>query len=319
MVVVTCEASDMSRLQRNITLAAVILPFLGFLAAVLLAWNDLVSATDLAIFAAMYLPTALGITIGYHRLFTHRAFEAKPWVRYTSAVLGSMAVQGSVIDWVADHRKHHAFTDTEGDPHSPHCHGSGLRGALVGLWYAHMGWLTDTQGQATKRQFAPELLEDPVMRRINNAFLPLVGLSLLIPFALGLALSGTLAGGLTGLLWGGFVRIFLVHHVTWSINSVCHFFGRRRFEVDDHSTNVFWLAIPSLGESWHHNHHAFPRAAQQGLRWWEIDISAAIITLLERLGLAWNVARISPERQQQRLAGNGRAAPRRGNLALESD
>ncbi len=309
----------MSRLQRNITLAAVILPFLGFAAAIVLLWNDLVSATDLAILAAMYLPTALGITIGYHRLFTHRAFEAKPWVRYTFAVLGSMAVQGSVIDWVADHRKHHAFTDTEGDPHSPHGHGSGLRGALVGLWYAHMGWLTDTQGQATKRQFAPELLEDPVMRRINNAFLPLVGLSLLIPFALGLALSGTLAGGLTGLLWGGFVRIFLVHHVTWSINSVCHFFGRRRFEVDDHSTNVFWLAIPSLGESWHHNHHAFPRAAQQGLRWWEIDISAAIITLLERLGLAWNVVRISPERQQQRLAGNGRAAPRRGSLALETD
>jgi stearoyl-CoA desaturase (delta-9 desaturase) len=181
-----------------------------------------------------------------------------------------------------------------------------------------MGWLTDTQGQATKRRFAPELLEDPVMRRINYAFLPLVGLSLLLPFALGLALTGTLAGGLTGLLWGGFVRIFMVHHVTWSINSVCHFFGRRRFEVDDHSTNVAWLAIPSLGESWHHNHHAFPRAAQQGLRWWEIDISAAIITLMERLGLAWNVIRISPERQEQRLAGNGQsAAPRR--LAVEAD
>ena len=309
----------MSRLQRNITLAAVILPFVAFAAGIVLLWNDLVSATDLAILAAMYLPTALGITIGYHRLFTHRAFEAKPWVRYTFAVLGSMAVQGSVIDWVADHRKHHAFTDADGDPHSPHGHGSGLRGAIAGLWYAHMGWLTDTQGQATKRRFAPELLEDPVMRGINNAFLPLVGLSLLIPFLLGLGLTGTLAGGLTGLLWGGFVRIFLVHHVTWSINSVCHFFGRRRFEVEDHSTNVFWLAIPSLGESWHHNHHAFPRAAQQGMRWWEIDISAAIITLMERLGLAWNVIRISPERQEQRLAGRGTTTPRRGALALESD
>ena len=181
-----------------------------------------------------------------------------------------------------------------------------------------MGWLVDTQGQATKRRFAPELLEDPVMRRINNAFLPLVGLTLLIPFVLGLVLTGTLAGGLTGLLWGGFVRIFFVHHVTWSINSVCHFFGRRRFEVDDQSTNVAWLAIPSLGESWHHNHHAFPRAAQQGMRWWEIDISAAIITLMEKLGLAWNVIRISPERQQERLAGSGRAAaPRR--LAVEAD
>jgi stearoyl-CoA desaturase (Delta-9 desaturase) len=306
-----------SRLQRNITLAAVILPFIGFLVAIVLSWNELVSATDLAIFAALYLPTAFGITIGYHRLFTHRAFEAKRWVRYTFAVLGSMAVQGSVIDWVADHRKHHAFTDTDGDPHSPHGHGEGIRGAFSGLWYAHMGWLIDTQGQATKRQFAPELLEDPTMRRINNAFLPLVGASLLIPAALGFALTGTAAGALTGLIWGGLVRIFLVHHVTWSINSVCHFFGRRRFEVDDHSTNVFWLAIPSLGESWHHNHHAFPRAAQQGMRWWEIDISAAIITLMEKLGLAWNVIRISPERQEQRLAGG--ASRRRGEIAVGAD
>ncbi len=305
----------MSRLQRNITLAAVFLPFAGFIAAILLFWNEAVSATDLAIFAAMYLPTAFGITIGYHRLFTHRAFEAKPSVRYTLAVLGSMAVQGSIIDWVADHRKHHAFTDQEGDPHSPHGHGEGLRGAFSGLWYAHMGWLIDTQGQATKRRFAPDLLEDPIMRRINNAFLPLVGLTLAIPAALGYLLTGTLAGALTGLLWGGLVRVFFVHHVTWSINSVCHFFGSRRFETEDESTNVFWLAIPSLGESWHHNHHAFPRAAQQGLRWWEIDISAAVITLLEKLGLAWDVVRISPERQEQRLAGAG--ATRR--VAIEAD
>jgi stearoyl-CoA desaturase (Delta-9 desaturase) len=293
----------MSRLQRNITLAAVILPFIGFAVAVVLFWNDLVSGTDLAIFFAIYLPTAFGITIGYHRLFTHRAFEAKPWVRYTFAVLGSMAVQGSVIDWVADHRKHHAFTDTEGDPHSPHGHGSGIRGALTGLWYAHMGWLVDTQGQATKRRFAPELLEDPVMRRINNAFLPLVGLTLLIPFLLGLALTGTLAGGLTGLLWGGLVRIFFVHHVTWSINSVCHFAGKRRFAVEDRSTNVFWLALPSFGESWHHNHHAFPRSAVHGLRRLELDPSSWVIAVLERLGLAWNVVRITPERQRERLAG----------------
>jgi stearoyl-CoA desaturase (delta-9 desaturase) len=236
-------------------------------------------------------------------------------VRYTLAVLGSMAVQGSIIDWVADHRKHHAFTDQEGDPHSPHGHGEGLRGAFSGLWYAHMGWLIDTQGQATKRRFAPDLLEDPIMRRINNAFLPLVGLTLAIPAGLGLLLTGTLAGALTGLLWGGLVRVFFVHHVTWSINSVCHFFGSRRFETEDESTNVFWLAIPSLGESWHHNHHAFPRAAQQGLRWWEVDISASVITLLEKLGLAWDVVRISPERQEQRLAGAG--ATRR--VAIEAD
>ena len=180
-----------------------------------------------------------------------------------------------------------------------------------------MGWLVDTQGQATKRRFAPDLLEDPIMRKINYAFLPLVGLTLAIPAALGFVLTGTLAGALTGLLWGGFVRIFFVHHVTWSINSVCHFFGSRRFDIEDESTNVFWLAIPSLGESWHHNHHAFPRAAKQGLRWWEIDISAAVITLLEKLGLAWDVVRISPERQEQRLAGAADAPARRdrGRLA----
>ena len=304
----------MSKLQRNVTLAAVVLPFAAFAIGLVHLWNRAVSGVDVAILAAMYLLTAVGITVGYHRLFTHRAFEARPSVRYALAVLGSMAVQGSVIDWVADHRKHHAFTDAEGDPHSPHGHGEGLRGALSGLWYAHMGWLVDTQGQATKRRFAPELLEDRGMRRVNAAFLPLVGLTLAIPFALGLAITGTLAGGLTGLLWGGLVRIFFVHHITWSINSVCHFAGSRRFETDDRSTNVAWLAIPSLGESWHHNHHAFPRAAQQGMRWWEFDISGAIIAGLERLGLAWNVVRISPERQAQRLAGA--AAPRRGRLAV---
>ena len=275
----------MTRLQRNVTLAAVIIPFLAFIAAIVLLWNSLVSWTDIAILVVMYVPTALGITVGYHRLFTHRAFQTKNWVRYLFAVLGSMAVEGSVIDWVADHRKHHAFADDEGDPHSPHGHGPGLRGTLKGLWYAHMGWLFDTQGQATKRQYAPDLLEDPGMMRINRLFIPIVILGLLIPFGLGFALTGTLTGALTGLLWGGFVRIFLIHHVTWSINSVCHFYGRRRFETDDQSTNVFWLAIPSLGESWHHNHHAFPRAAVQGMRWWEIDLSAGVIWLLEKLGL----------------------------------
>jgi stearoyl-CoA desaturase (delta-9 desaturase) len=251
----------------------------------------------------MYLVTALGVTVGYHRLYTHRAFDAVAPVRYTLAVLGSMAVQGPVIDWVADHRKHHAFADDEGDPHSPHGHGSGLRGALRGLYYAHMGWLSVTQGQAEKRRFAADLLEDGVIRRISRAFLWIVLAGLALPFALGYALTGTLHGALTGLLWGGLVRIFLVHHVTWSVNSVCHFFGRRRFQTDDHSTNVFWLALPSLGESWHHNHHAFPRSAAHGLRRWELDPSALLIRLMKRLGLAWNVVQIAPERQAAKLAG----------------
>src|SRR3954462_1211521 len=290
----------MSKLERYANLTAVLLPFAAFAAAIVLTWNSLVGWTDLAILAGMYLVTALGVTVGYHRLFTHRAFDPPKPVRYAFATLGSMAVQGPVLDWVADHRKHHAFTDEEEDPHSPHGHGSGLRGALHGLWYAHTGWLLETQGTAQKRRYARDLLEDPGMRVISRAFPLLVLLGLAIPFGLGFLLTGTLAGALTGLLWGGAVRIFLVHHVTWGINSVCHFFGTRRYETDDMSTNVFWLALPSLGESWHHNHHAFPRSAEQGLRWWEIDPSALVIRGMEKLGLARNVVRITPERQRER-------------------
>jgi len=301
----------MSRLERNANITAAILPFVAFLAAIVLLWNKAVSGRDLVILGAMYFLTAAGVTVGYHRLFTHRAFDAPRPVRYLFAVLGSMAVQGPLIDWVADHRKHHAFTDTEGDPHSPHHdHGEGLKGALEGLWYAHMGWLFVTQGTAEKRRFARDLLEDGGMRRISRAFPWLVLLGLAIPFALGFGLSGSLAGGLTALLWGGFVRIFMVHHVTWSVNSVCHFFGRRRFDTDDYSTNVLWLALPSLGESWHHNHHAFPRSARHGLRWWEVDPSALIILGMKKVGLARNVVLVSEERQLERSGSTGSSAPR---------
>jgi stearoyl-CoA desaturase (delta-9 desaturase) len=286
-----------TRLERSANIGAVLLPFVAFCVAVALLWGDGVGLADLAVMAAMYLLTALGITIGYHRLFTHNAFNARKPLRYALAVLGSMAVQGPLSDWVADHRKHHSHTDVDGDPHSPHVgDGSGLRG----LWHAHIGWLYRTQGQAATRRYAPEIVEDRGLRAISRAFGALVLLSLLIPFAAGLLIHGTLTGALLTLLWAGFVRIFLLHHVTWSINSVCHFFGRRRFDVDDHSTNVFWLALPSLGESWHHNHHAFPRSAVHGLRRWELDPSALVIVALERLGLVSDVVRIAPERQHQR-------------------
>jgi len=289
----------MTRLQRNANVVAVIIPFLAFLASLPLLWNRLVGVTDLAILGGLYLASAFGITIGFHRLLTHRAFETYRPVKYLFAILGSMAVQGPVIGWVADHRKHHAHTDEEGDPHSPHVgHGSGLRG----LYHAHMGWLFKENGTADAKRFAPDLLEDRGMRFISRNFLLWVGLGLALPFVLGYAITGGLAGGLTALFWAGLVRLFFLHHVTWSINSICHFFGQRRFETDDRSTNVFWLALPSLGEAWHHNHHAFPRAAQQGMRWWEVDISALVIRTMRRLHLAWNVVLITPERQQQRLA-----------------
>jgi stearoyl-CoA desaturase (Delta-9 desaturase) len=293
----------MTRAQRSANLIAVVLPLVAFVVAVLLFWGRWVDASDLVAFGVMYLIAGFGVTVGFHRLLTHRSFQTYKPVEYAFAAAGSMAVQGPVIDWVADHRKHHAHADEEGDPHSPHVDfDDGWRGALRGLFHAHMGWLFVNQGQARRRKYAPDLLEDRGMRAISRSFPWLALAGLAIPFLVGWALDQTLAGAFTALLWGGLVRTFLQHHVTWSINSVCHFFGRRRFAVEDQSTNVFWLALLSFGESWHHNHHAFPRSARHGLRWWEIDVSALLIGALERVGLAWNVTRIPAERQEAKLA-----------------
>jgi stearoyl-CoA desaturase (delta-9 desaturase) len=291
----------MTRLERNINLIAVFGPFIALAAIAPLAWHtDLLNWSDIAVFALMYVVSGFGITVGYHRLLTHRAFQTHRWVEYAFAIVGGLAVQGRVIDWVADHRKHHAHTDEDGDPHSPHAgQGAGIRGALRGLYHAHVGWLFSEQGRARPDKYARDLFEDPGMRLIHRSFLWIVLATFAIPFALGFALTGSLHGALTALLWGGLVRVSMLHHITWSINSVCHFFGRRRFATDDYSTNVFWLALPSLGESWHHNHHAFPRSAFHGLRPWEIDVSALVVRGLRRLGLAWNVVEITPERQSQ--------------------
>ncbi len=297
---------EMNRVDKTANLIAVILPFVATVAAMVLFWNRIVAPADLAIGFGMYLLTGLGVTIGFHRLLTHRSFQTFKPIEYAFAILGSMSVQGPVTTWVADHRKHHAHTDREGDPHSPHVgHGDGVRGVLAGLWHAHVGWSMSEHGRADSRRYARDLHEDPGMRFITRHFLSFLLLSLAIPTLAGYLVSGSLAGAATGLLWGGLVRIFFVHHITWSINSVCHFLGTRRFEVDDHSTNVFWLALPSFGEAWHHNHHAFPRSARHGLRRRELDPSAWIITGMEKVGLARNVIRISPERQREKLAGRG--------------
>jgi stearoyl-CoA desaturase (delta-9 desaturase) len=292
----------MTRAGKLINLGAVVVPFAATLAAIVLLWDRLVSSHDLVLLAVMYLITAGGITVGFHRLLTHRSFRTHKPTEYAFAALGSMAVQGPVIAWVADHRKHHAHTDVEGDPHSPHVgHGEGVIGVLRGLWHAHTGWLLSEHGRAEWSRYAPDLTEDRGMRLINRRFVSLVVLGLALPAGVGFLITGTVAGAATGLLWGGLVRIFFVHHVTWSVNSICHFLGSRRFEVEDRSTNVFWLALPSLGESWHHNHHAFPRSAVHGLRRWELDPSALLIGAMERVGLAWNVVRIAPERQAAKL------------------
>jgi stearoyl-CoA desaturase (delta-9 desaturase) len=305
---------EMSRSDKIFNTLAVVIPFAAIFAAIVLLWNQAVSTRDLLILLVMYVPIGFGVTIGYHRLLTHRAFATNKPMQYLFAVLGTASVQGPVIAWVADHRKHHAHTDEEGDPHSPHVgHSDGLRGVLAGLWHAHTGWLFNEHGRADWNKYAADLMDDRGMKRINRLFPLIVLYSLALPFAAGWLLGGTLAAALTALLWGGLVRVFLLHHVTWSINSICHFAGSRRFEVDDRSTNVFWLASPSLGESWHHNHHAFPRSAVHGLKPWEVDISSLVIAGMEKVGLAWNVVRIAPERQAAKTAGaEGQAVPSPG-------
>jgi stearoyl-CoA desaturase (delta-9 desaturase) len=290
----------MTRAERIANMVVVVVPFLGLIAAIALLWQSWVDVTDILIMVGCYVIAGFGVTVGYHRLLTHRAFKTYKPVEYAFAVAGSFGLQGGVLDWVADHRKHHANTDKEGDPHSPHVgHGSGLSG----LWHAHTGWLFETHGQADWKRFARELYEDRGMRRLHKIF-PLIALySLLLPTFLGFALHGwTAEGALRGLIWGGLVRAFFLHHITWSINSVCHFFGRRKFDIEDHSTNNLWLALPSLGEAWHHNHHAFPRSAAHGLRWYEVDLSELVIRGMRRVGLAWDVVLIPTERQEAMAA-----------------
>jgi stearoyl-CoA desaturase (delta-9 desaturase) len=296
-----------TRTHKIVNLIGVPLPLVGLVAAIVLLWNRAIGPLELALLAGLYPLTALGVTLGYHRMFTHRAFESSRAFRAIVAVLGSMAVQGSVITWVADHRKHHTFTDQEGDPHSPHLAGPGFWGGVKGLWHAHVGWLFETVGTADRQRFASDLLRDGVIRVVDKLFFLWVVLGLAIPFTLGWLIGGGIGAALTALLWGGFVRVFLLHHVTWSINSVCHFFGRKRFDIEDESRNVFWLAPLSMGEAWHHNHHAFPTSAFHGLSPWErvADPTGLLIALLEKLGVVWNVVRVSPERQRDKALPRG--------------
>jgi stearoyl-CoA desaturase (delta-9 desaturase) len=270
--------------------------------AVWRAWGGTLHWQDLVVLAIGYTLTGIGITVGFHRLLTHRSFKTRMPVRAILAILGSAAVEGPLIEWVSTHRMHHRFSDRDGDPHSPHLdHGSGWLGAFRGLAHAHLGWLLRATDTASPERYAPDLLADPVIRWIDRTFPVWVLAGLAVPFGLGVALTGTVAGGLTGLLWGGAVRILLLHHATFSVNSLCHFFGRSPFATGDHSRNLAWLALPTLGEAWHNNHHAFPTSARHGLTRWQLDPSAWLIGALERTGLAWDVVQVSPGRSDARL------------------
>jgi stearoyl-CoA desaturase (delta-9 desaturase) len=284
-----------ARLQRVAILILTIGPFVGFVAAIAILWGRGVSGVDLIVFLAFYMVTGLGVTVGYHRLLTHRSFRASRSVRVFFAVAGSLAIEGSVISWVAAHRRHHAFADVKGDPHSPHlAEEEGLAGVLKGLWHAHVGWLFDEEKTSVER-WAPDLLKDPVMRRIDRLFPHLAVITLVLPAVVGFAFTGTLWGAITAFLWAGLARVFLLHHMTWSVNSICHYFGKRPFETTDLSTNNWPLALLSFGESWHNNHHAFPTAAIHGLGRWQLDTSGLVIRALERLGLARDVKRVTQE------------------------
>ena len=303
------------RIFTGIATAAPVLA-LGFV--VWQVWGDFLRWSDVVVFGIMYLATGLGITVGFHRHFTHRSFKTSKPVRAILAALGSIAIEGPVISWVADHRKHHTFADQEGDPHSPHVdHGHGWRGALKGLVHAHVGWLFIHTQRGARRRYARDLIDDPIVSWVDRTFVFWALGGLLIAFLLGWVIGGSLFAGLTGLLWGGAVRMLVVHHVTFSINSLCHFFGRRRFETEDESRNLLWLAPFSFGESWHNNHHAFPTSAEHGMRRWEIDPSALVIRAMERLGLAWDVVRVDRERQERKR--KSLEEERRGALLPDGD
>ncbi|HEX4759391.1 MAG TPA: acyl-CoA desaturase [Thermoleophilaceae bacterium] len=289
--------------DRVITGVVTIVPILALGVVAWQLWDEALHWRDLMIFVVLYILFGLGVTVGFHRLFTHRSFKTHSWVRFTFAVLGSAAIEGPVISWVADHRKHHAFSDKEGDPHSPHVdHGVGLRGALTGLAHAHVGWLFIHTHRGAKQRYAPDLMADPVVSFVDRTFVYWALLGLALAFAMGVAIGHTLKAGLTGLLWGGAVRMLVIHHVTYSINSLCHFFGSRRYNTDDESRNLMWLSFFSFGEAWHNNHHAFPTSAAHGMRRFEFDPSAFVIRTLERLGLAWDVVRVTPERQAMKAS-----------------
>jgi stearoyl-CoA desaturase (delta-9 desaturase) len=282
------QSDYLVKMQRRWAWPTVSLSSAGAAVALWLAVTQGVSWTEVGILVGMYIVTYLGLTVGYHRCFAHRSFKARPWVQNLLAILGSMNVQGPIVFWVATHRRHHQFSDVPGDPHSPLLHGSDLRGRIAGFLHAHMGWLFAADLTNTSL-YARDLLRDSAMRRINRMYVVWVGLGLLIPSGLGLWLIGGAEGALRGLLWGGLVRVFIAYHATWALNSLTHVVGKRDFETPDHSHNIGWLALLTLGEGWHNNHHAFPYSAILGLKWWQLDLSATTIRALKTLGLAWDV------------------------------
>ncbi|MQA87411.1 MAG: acyl-CoA desaturase [Streptosporangiales bacterium] len=289
------EPKPKGRLEQVMVVVYVAVPFLAVLAAVPFAWGWGLNWLDIAIGAVMYVVTGLGVTVGYHRYLTHGSFKAKRPLRLGLAVAGSLAIEGDVIFWVAEHRRHHKYADREGDPHSPWRFGEDWKALTKGLYYAHIGWLF-TPERTSRHRFAPDLVADRGIRRISQTFVLWSAVSLLLPPLVGGLVSLSWQGALTAFFWASLVRVGLLHHVTWSINSICHTFGEEHFEVRDKSRNVWWLAVLSFGESWHNLHHADPTCARHGVLKGQVDSSARVIWLFERLGWAYDVRWPNQER-----------------------
>jgi stearoyl-CoA desaturase (delta-9 desaturase) len=277
-----------SQASKPTVLLMIVVPFLAVFVCGFNAWNGSLGKLELGLLGVFYAITMLGITVGFHRHFTHRSFEAHPAVRWALAVSGSMAIQGSVLSWAATHRRHHHHSDRAGDPHSPNLAARGFIPASRAFFHAHFGWMFGDQ-PAADAGYVGDLLRDPLVRRASNCFLGYAALGLLLPAVISGLIRWSFEGAWNGLLWGGFCRTFLVHHMTWSINSACHLWGTRTYAVDDESRNNWFCALATFGEGWHNNHHAFPSSARHGFGAWQIDLSYWLVVVLQRCRLVWDV------------------------------
>jgi stearoyl-CoA desaturase (delta-9 desaturase) len=290
-----------SRISKVVMLLAVGLPPLGLLSAMGLLWGVAFHAVDLVLLVTLYTVCAFGTTIGFHRYFTHKGFEARTPVKATLAILGCMTMQGPITQWVTDHRKHHALSDKPGDPHSPHVgHGDGLLGAIRGFVHSHVGWMFKNLGMEQGRDYGKDLYDDRLIRWIDRLYLVWIVLTFGIPFVIGYLVGGSWERGVEALVWGGLLRIFLYQHATFSVNSICHMFGRQHYRSRDQARNNWLVAALVFGEGWHNNHHAFPASARHGLHRWQLDPSWWVIRGLEKLGLVWDVKRPTTEQMERR-------------------
>jgi stearoyl-CoA desaturase (delta-9 desaturase) len=287
-----------SRASQVVTMLAVLIPPIGLASAMGLLWGVAFHWVDVVLLVTLYTVCAFGTTIGFHRYFTHKGFEAGTGVKIALGILGCMTMQGPLTQWVTDHRKHHALSDKPGDPHSPHAgYEDNAWGTAKGFVHAHVGWLFENMGMEQGMVYGKDLYDDPVIRWIDRLFVVWVALTFGIPFAVGYAVGGTWQAGVEGLVWGGLLRVFLYQHATFSVNSICHMFGRKEYRSRDEARNNWLVALLVFGEGWHNNHHAFPASARHGLSRAQVDVSWWVIRGLEKLGLVWNVKVPTPEQQ----------------------